>query len=36
MLGGVLGLRLYAGSYAWKFLPMARENFADSGSSTRH
>jgi hypothetical protein len=33
---GVLRLRLYAGSYAWKFLPVPRENFTDSGRSSCH
>jgi hypothetical protein len=33
---GVLRLRLYADSYAWKFLPVARDNFTDSGSSACH
>ncbi len=33
---GVLRLRLYAGSYAWKFLPVAGETFTDSGSTSCH
>jgi acid phosphatase type 7 len=33
---GVLRLRLYAGSYAWKFLSVAWDNFTDSGSSACH
>jgi hypothetical protein len=33
---GVLRLRLYGGSYAWKFLPVAGESFTDSGSSACH
>jgi acid phosphatase type 7 len=33
---GVLRLRLYGGSYAWKFLPVAGESFTDSGSTSCH
>jgi alkaline phosphatase len=33
---GVLKLNLYAGKYAWKFRPVAGENFTDSGSDTCH
>jgi acid phosphatase type 7 len=33
---GVLRLRLSAGSYAWKFLPVAGETFTDSGTSQCH
>jgi acid phosphatase type 7 len=33
---GVLRLRLSAGSYAWKFLPVAVETFTDSGTSQCH
>ncbi len=33
---GVLRLRLYGDSYAWKFLPVARENFTDSGNTSCH
>jgi hypothetical protein len=33
---GVLRLRLYGGSYAWKFLPEAGESFTDSGSTSCH
>jgi Calcineurin-like phosphoesterase len=33
---GVLRLRLSAGSYAWKFLPVAGENFTDSGTGQCH
>jgi acid phosphatase type 7 len=33
---GVLRLRLSAGSYAWKFLPVARETFTDSGTGQCH
>jgi acid phosphatase type 7 len=33
---GVLRLRLSAGSYAWKFLPVAGERFTDSGTRQCH
>lgn len=33
---GVLRLRLSAGSYTWKFLPVAGETFTDSGSTQCH
>jgi hypothetical protein len=33
---GVLRLRLSAGSYAWKFLPIAGESFTDSGTGQCH
>jgi hypothetical protein len=33
---GVLRLRLSAGSYAWTFLPVARESFTDSGTGQCH
>jgi hypothetical protein len=33
---GVLRLRLSAGSYAWKFLPVAGESFTDSGTGQCH
>jgi hypothetical protein len=33
---GVLMLRLSAGSYAWTFLPVARESFTDSGTGQCH
>jgi hypothetical protein len=33
---GVLRLRLSAGSYAWKFLPVAGETFTDSGTGQCH
>jgi len=33
---GVLRLRLSAGSYAWKFLPVAGETFTDSGTGKCH
>lgn len=33
---GVLRLRLSAGSYAWKFLPVAGESFTDSGTRQCH
>ncbi len=33
---GVLRLRLSAGSYAWKFLPVAGESFTDSGTGKCH
>jgi acid phosphatase type 7 len=33
---GVLRLRLSAGSYAWKFLPVAGESFTDSGTRRCH
>jgi hypothetical protein len=33
---GVLRLRLYGGSYAWRFLPVAGESFTDSGSTACH
>lgn len=33
---GVLKLRLSAGGYAWKFLPVAGETFTDSGTGQCH
>lgn len=33
---GVLRLRLDAGAYAWKFLPVAGKTFTDEGSGTCH
>jgi hypothetical protein len=33
---GVLKLRLSAGSYTWKFLPVAGETFTDSGTGQCH
>jgi hypothetical protein len=33
---GVLKLTLNAGSYAWKFLPIAGQTFTDSGTGTCH
>lgn len=33
---GVLKLDLYAGSYAWKFRPVAGESFTDSGNDQCH
>jgi len=33
---GVLKLRLSAGGYAWKFLPVVGENFTDSGTDGCH
>ena len=33
---GVLRLRLSAGSYTWKFLPVAGESFTDSGTGECH
>jgi hypothetical protein len=32
----VLKLTLNAGSYAWKFLPIAGQTFTDSGTGTCH
>jgi acid phosphatase type 7 len=33
---GVLRLRLSTGTYAWKYLPVARETFTDSGTGQCH
>jgi hypothetical protein len=33
---GVLKLTLGAGSYSWKFLPVAGQSFTDSGTGTCH
>jgi hypothetical protein len=33
---GVLRLNLRAGSYTWKFVPIAGETFSDSGSDRCH
>ena len=33
---GVLILRLSAGGYAWKFLPVAGQSFTDSGTGQCH
>ena len=33
---GALRLRLSAGSYAWRFLPVAGESFTDSGTGQCH
>ena len=33
---GVLRLRLSAGTYAWKYLPVAGETFTDSGTGQCH
>jgi acid phosphatase type 7 len=33
---GVLKLNLGAGSYSWKFVPIAGKSFTDSGSDSCH